>query len=376
VGKLPLTTALVADNSLTATPDSRSLFYIDTGNVGTAHSQLIAGRISGVALLFQSPCPFGLHPFSKGSKSMAANTVFKLNRQGSHKFKKKDTIDKIGKEWGFPNGKPIWDDPMNKTLKAKRKSAEALQEGDVILIPFTPQQKLDITNKKLHYLDLITGERALCTLFEERARLSKDAGKRALDQINALQKTRDDLARDLYAIEKGIKDTKQVVDTVNDVLNVLAKIGSIGAKAAKASGEELTKLNKEAMKEITGIPANKAKDAAKEAVIDYSLSQHHPVALMEGQMMLMFDCFAKMTSPGFWAQTTARMLTSGKGFTWANWADASTFDYAQEVTNTLHMADRQFIPAKMKATRVALDAFKIAEEHTKSARYATERAKI
>ena len=70
------------------------------------------------------------------------------------------------------------------------------------------------------------------------------------------------------------------------------------------------------------------------------------------------------------------MRTSGKGFTWDSWADASTFDLKQEITNTLHIGDRTFIPAKKAAIRDAQAAIKSATEATRTAKAALDRIKI
>jgi hypothetical protein len=295
--------------------------------------------------------------------------------QGKYTFKKNDRFDKVAKDWGFQKSAQVWDDPMNRTLKTKRKKPDALEPGDVIQMPYTDKQKLAITNEKLKYLDLIDGEVALARELARQAGLFASSAKIAFSRIETLRKDRADFEKSLKRIDKDIKDTKKVVDTVNEVLQLLASLGATGAKASKASGDDLAKLNKEALKKITGIPAEKAKGAAKEAAVKYLLDEKNEISVVGKTVGALEDSWSKMNSPGFWAQTIARMRTSGKGVTWESWADASTFDFKQEMTNQLHIADRTFLPRLKEAIRDAQAATKKSLECTRLSQAAVDRIK-
>ena len=299
-----------------------------------------------------------------------------MSGQGTYKFKKNDTLEKIAKSWGVAKASYIWDDPMNKSVKSKRKKPDALVPGDILHIPYTLKQKKAILEKKLHYLDLIDGEAALAAHFAKQSDLFAAAARRADARIKELQKSRDDLEKYLLRIEKDVKATSQAVDIAAAVLTLLVGLSKTAAKAAKASGDELVKLNKEAMKQITGVPAEKAKGAAKEAGVKYLLDPKNEISMVGLTVGTLSESFDKMTSPSFWATTISRMRTSGKGLTWESWVDASTFDLKQEITNQLHMADRTFIPAKKAAIRDAQSALKRGMESTRLAKSAIDRTKI
>jgi len=155
----------------------------------------------------------------------------------------------------------------------------------------------------------------------------------------------------------------KAVDVAAEILLILAGVGKISAKASKASGAELAKLNKEALKKITGVPA------AKKISLGYLLKQDNIIGQTAGALYALEESFANLTSPGFWAKTIAG-INEGK-----SWFDAVNFDLDQDITNKLNIADRRYNPARMKAIRDAQAANKAAQECLNTAKSAADRVK-
>lgn len=306
-----------------------------------------------------------------------------LNGQGSHKVKRGETLITISKKWGISKWQDVWNDPENSKLKSNRGKPEAIDTGDVIFIPFTKKQKLDIMKKRLHYINLAAGEVELARVFKARAETFQKACNYAESRIDNITKSRENLEKSMLGVAKDAKATAKVIDIMAEVLTVLVNLGRLAKTASTAAGAELAKLNKEAMGVVTGTVTGKVSGAAKEAGIKYLLDPKNPVSAMGLKVGIYADAESKMMSPSFWGKTIARMKESKKDFSigdpaglWEAWCEAVNFDLEADIKNQFNHADRFFIPAKKKAIREWQEAVKSTSVCLRMASAALAREKI
>lgn len=237
-----------------------------------------------------------------------------------HTVKKGENLDKIAKSYAIKSFKDIYEDPVNAKFRKTRKKPDLIQPGDKIIIP-----NFALTKDKRKSLS------ALISTIEARI-------KRQEASVKELQASTKALKSEINQGKSSFKKTQTAVDGAAMVLTILASLGKIVAKGAKMStmsASEVSKANKEMLKEVGDMHLSAVEPALQAGAQTMSTKTNKAVAYSG----ILIDSFFNLTSPSFWGKTYMKAqdeglfkkLALGKfGEGWDAWSKAVTWDPLKE----------------------------------------------
>lgn len=270
-----------------------------------------------------------------------------------HKIAKNEKLDQVVRKYGHKDWKLIWKDKGNSALVSKRKTPENLQPGDMVNIP--PNEK-QIKEELAYIAQLQTSIVAEMAAEKYFTGFAKQFSMLAQQNNNAV----DSVAKDYKKIIGKVQDvrskasrTKEGVDVTADMALMmlgLAKIAQAGVKSAVASGDELLKINNQAMAEaiaLTTAPVGKLTVDAGNKYLTDAKAGRSTGALLVGELSTAFN---NLTKPSFWGTTAAKLIDG------ADWSTAVTADLDADLKKVISKmeADRDKIISNYKAQGKAL----------------------
>ncbi|GGH26240.1 LysM domain-containing protein [Cribrihabitans marinus] len=223
-----------------------------------------------------------------------------MAKQRKHKVKKGENLEKIAKGYGHASGGDIWYHDYNKVLRKKRKSPDALAAGDVLVIPQTKAEMLQVDL----YRAQAQAERDLSAgLLIKADDLSRKAAV-AMKQYKNNQKYCDMMVKEIEKAAKDIDGLLVTVDTINTVATMFVGLGAIARRsslAAKATGKELVAINKEAAGIAKDMAKKPIKDSAAKKGIEY-LNKDKDVSEVGKRVAYAAEVGMSVMNPSFWAK--------------------------------------------------------------------------
>ncbi len=289
--------------------------------------------------------------------------------KAKHKVKKGETIEKIGKKYGFAKVDDLWTYPKNKDLVKLRKTPKDIKEGDVIVIPaYNDKERKEIQEKRPALRQAAGSARFSADKLTEHAALDL----KMADELDAMADKHKKMADQLIAEYKkaaaqgkrwsdGVDFANTVIGIVNGLRVLVQKSMSVTAGMAskcKKEAEAAAKLLKEMVMDTKAahhapILAEGMKATGK-YMSDTSTGPKSDVILFTGQLI---ESYGKLTSPSFYGQGLA-LLWEGKSV-----EQAATFNLEEDLKDAVK---------KMTAERDRIA--KLATDKAKSARARAKKA--
>ena len=218
----------------------------------------------------------------------------------THKVNKGEKLEDIAKKYGHRDWKTIWKAPENKGVVSRRAKPEAIQPGDLLVIPPNEKQAKETAAKLATLQQARAGNMKLRqTLESELNRIQRKV--RVFDElIQGNRESTEGIVRELERNLSGMKkwaDGVDVAATLAQMGTTLVKLGGLAKQSTKVGGEALKKINEEAIKEVAGLATDPLKDASIKSVA--TLKSRIGTGL--GYVGVVADSWGKMTSPSFWA---------------------------------------------------------------------------
>lgn len=299
----------------------------------------------------------------------------------THKVKKGETLTSIAKIYKHSKWQNIWNAPENKAIVKKRKTPDAIQPGDQLIIPMNAAQA------KAHAQEVADTQRLLSEEVQFQETLNKDIEQlghsiKSLKKYKALNdKSHKELVVMLSTAMKDAKKWGSTVDAIAviaNLINSLTKLTMKAHKAAKVTGEALEKLNKEMSKDALDMAyspiAKELKRAASKHVSDTENGYNIAIA----SVGIIWKSYDKMTSPSFWAWTAIRLKEGD------SWSDAVTYDFQaetkQQIKNLVirHNAAQRELERSIQAKTTAMTKAKkkLAESAARCKQYEKSLSKL
>jgi LysM repeat protein len=247
----------------------------------------------------------------------------------SHKVVKGETLEAIAKKYKAQDWKKTWSAAENKALVAMRKRPDAIQPGDVIVIPQDVEQKKRDAQKTADAKGVAQAiAKVRCALEADTVRIRRKM--QILDELIAMtRKSTADMTAELQRSARKLKTTAEMVDAVAGLTFMaqnLVKLASLGYKSLGASGKALEEINKQAAKDVLQSTGGRILDGAAAIAAD-TLSKRQNTALLA--IAATADAWTKMNSLSFWAFTAIR-LYQGK-----SWSQVVSRDIAEEFADRI-----------------------------------------
>lgn len=276
-----------------------------------------------------------------------------------HKVAKKDTLVGIAKKYKHKSWKTIWDDKRNAAVKKKRGKPEAIEPGDVLIIPFNDAEKKAIAAERDRLIARLSAENVLAEAISIRVDRQITAGKNAIKRHADIDKSFKDTIAMLRGCQKDSKKWKDGVDVTYKVVTLLRGLKGLAKtsqKASKATGDELAKLNKEAQSQAVSMMTGPVKGVMLDAGIKYLLNDKNEISEIGTTVGAIAKWWGELETPSFWAGAITQ-LADGK-----SWEEAFQHDFEVEIKSKVHVVDKQRIFATKKLLLQAQTAVKSAEK--------------
>ncbi|MEM7440812.1 MAG: LysM peptidoglycan-binding domain-containing protein [Pseudomonadota bacterium] len=297
--------------------------------------------------------------------------------EAKHKVAKRDTLITIAKKYKHKSWKTIWDDKRNAKVKKKRGNPEAIEPGDVLIIPFNEDQLKALKLKAISLMSLMEAEATLSAALEKRADAKDHAAKLTRKRHKTVDKDYKDTIAMLESCRKDSKKWKDGVDVTYKVVKVLRDLKGMAKtakSASKASGDELAALNKKMKTDAVGMITGPVLDAAKDAGIKYLTDESNEISEIGKTVGHISKWWGDLETPSFWAGAITRFSEKGD---WSinGWQDAFQHDLDVDIDSKIHVVDKQRIFATKKLLRDAQAAEAEAKKLRKLADSAQKRMK-
>ena len=242
----------------------------------------------------------------------------------THKLAKGDTLEGVAKKYRA-DAKAVWKAPENKALVAKRGKPEALQPGDVLVIPPDPKS-VKAAAQKAEQLrrGREAAQQLLATLKNEVARTQRRI-KTYEELIEFNKKSAAEIVGELVKVKGDMKRWSDGVDTAATVAQITVSLGQLCAKgyqSTKLTGAALEKLNMELTKDVVAMPVEQLRDVGIKLGGELRDRTDSPL----GYLGVVFNSWEKMTSPSFWANTFVQVTQNKK-----SWSDAVAMDVGEDI---------------------------------------------
>ena len=237
-----------------------------------------------------------------------------------YRIVKGDTIESVAKRNGIADWKKLWNAPENRALVARRKRPEAIQPGDVLVLPPTFSEMRQAAAKSAIAEKERTARVAVRDAAGSEVVRLKARIKVYDDLIASHRRTTEQIVAELQKNLSGMKGWASGVDAAKRLTEMgwtLGKLCALGAKASKASGFALVRLNKEAADEAMDL----AKGAREELLVTVLGTLKDNANAAASALGAAADGWDKVTSPSFWAHVYVQMTDNGK-----TWSEAVTSD--------------------------------------------------
>jgi hypothetical protein len=261
-----------------------------------------------------------------------ASPAVSLNK--IHLVKKDEALEDIAKHYGHRDWKTIWKAPENRAVVSKRREPKGIAAGDKLVIPPNEKQLKQNASNLASLAQARNGElKVRAALVEEVARREKSV--KVYDElIKGFVETLKQVVGTLKENKEGMKKWGEGVDVAAKLAQMGVDLGGLcqtGYKAAKASGEELAKLNKEALKEAVDLTKEPLQDQAIKAAGTLKERDNTAVAFVG----IVADSWDKMTSPSFWANTYTQAMPRSMGGEGKSWSEAVTMEVGEDIDNRI-----------------------------------------
>jgi hypothetical protein len=289
--------------------------------------------------------------------------------KANHKVKKGETIEKIGKKYGFAKVDDLWKYPKNKDLVKLRKKPKEIKEGDVIVIPaYNDKERKEIKEKRPALRQAAGSAKFSAAKLNDHAALDI----KMADSLEAMAVKHKNTANQLIIEYKKAagqgKRWSDGVDFANAVFGIVNGLRVLAQKSLSVTAGMASACEKE---------AKAAAKLLKEMVIDTKAAHHAPV-LAEGMKatgkylsdtnngpksdVLLFtgqliESYGKLTSPSFYGQGLA-LLWEGKSL-----EQAATFNLEQDCKDAV----KKMTIERDRIAKLATDKAKSARARAKKA---------
>jgi LysM repeat protein len=250
-----------------------------------------------------------------------------------HTVRKGETLIKIAKSYGIADWKAIFDAPENAKLKKERKKPEAIQPGDVLVIPPSP------VDPKL-VKDLAAAEKSLLAAIARRDSLRKEF-QASITQAKS----------EIKSAAAKYKRTSQAVDAAAMVIMIhkdLAKMTYDSSKVLKGMMESEA-FQKEAIKTTMMWKV----DVIGPALLEIFGKLDDQSGKVRVAVVSLAKSFFDLTSPSFWGKVFVKLgeedfvkkVASGRiQASWESWSKAVTYDPQEEFDAMIANIDRNAAP--------------------------------
>lgn len=257
-----------------------------------------------------------------------------------HTVGKKETIEKIAKNYGFKDWKEIWKYPKNKLLVSQRKKPAALAEGDKLMIPALNDKEREEYRTRQRELNMAIGfDKFAADKFAERAEHEVAAAEKAEAMAKEYDEKTKAMMLEMAQSAKSAKNWSDGVDLAAAVIGIVRSIGKIASmskQASEAIEKQLTKkfdkIYGEMVGELNGMTTGPVTSEGQKAVGKYLTTKQNDLLLAVGSTI---ESWGKMTSPSFWG-TTVIAISDGK-----SWSEAVTYDYQKEMKDKIVDMDNE-----------------------------------
>ncbi len=219
-----------------------------------------------------------------------------------------DNLSRIAQERGYADWKAIYLSDCNAALRQRRRDANLIQPGDVVMLP---PKSADVQS---------TLKNRLAALQALRRQVADMYGQ---------------IERELDSSYESAKGRGEAVDTAAKVLGILTGLGKItvkGMAAMKLSGHALAEANKELGKEAVKFSFDPVQDVALEK---YGGSLKSEDSLLWALPKVVVQSWIDMTTPSYWANIYAQLRNG------ASWSAAVTTSASDIRAQTLSRLKQQ-----------------------------------
>lgn len=268
--------------------------------------------------------------------------MFKIT---SHKVAKRETLISIAKKYKHKSWKPIWNDRRNAKVKKLRKTPEAIDVGDIFVIPFNETQARAIQQEALRLQTKLEGEQKVTEIIQKRAEKLVKAARQLNKDRATFEKSFKAMMQLLETCRKDSKKWKDGVDIANKVLTLLVSLKGLSKtakSASKASGDELAKLNSQMAKEAVSFVTQPVQDIVKDAAVKWLLDESNAVSEVGRTVGTVTKWWDEVQSPSFWADGIARFTVEGN-YSIDGWTKALQTDFEVELKSKINMIEKQYI---------------------------------
>lgn len=278
--------------------------------------------------------------------------MFKIT---NHKVAKRETLISIAKKYKHQSWKTIWDDKRNAKVKKLRKSPEAIDVGDVLVIPFNETQKKAIQQEALRLKTKLDGEQIVIEIIQKRAEHLQKAAEKLNKDRASFDKSFKAMIGLLESYRKDSKKWKDGIDIANKVINLLRGLKGLSKtakSASKASGDELAKLNGKMASDAVEFVTQPVQDILKDAAIKWLLNESNAVSDVGRTVGTVTKWWGEVGSPSFWADGVSRFVVE-KNYSIEGWTKALQTDFEVELTSKIHVIEKQYIAFMNDITKQA-----------------------